>query len=157
MASDRGHEAVVRALTNKNADHTLKNQNQETALSLAVFSGQGKTAKPDKGKETVFHVRGERQRTLLQRAAVQNQILAITILVNLGEDLEAQNRNGCTPLHLAVTTGYVTTIKALIKLKANLEAQDNYGSTPLHLAASSLARKLKLKIRMATLLFIGQH
>ena len=48
-------------------------------------------------------------------------------------DLEAQNEDGETPLHLALREGKVNFARMLIERCASLTVQNNNGETPLHL------------------------
>ena len=56
-------------------------------------------------------------------------------LLKLHANIEAQDKDQCTPLHWAAYNGKTEAIKALIAAHANIEAQDKNKKTPLHLAA----------------------
>ena len=57
-------------------------------------------------------------------------------LLEAGANLEAQNEDGATPLHLAAYDGTLAVVTALLEAGANLEARTKDGVTPLHLAAA---------------------
>src|SRR3989339_1988628 len=64
--------------------------------------------------------------------AVQNDdVQAVTTLINDKAKLEARNSKGRTPLHCV--TNYKI-VKDLIAAGADLHAQDKEGNTPLHVA-----------------------
>ncbi len=67
----------------------------------------------------------------------------IKLLLDNNADINAQNNNKQTPLHLAVMKGAITVITALLAyradtlikiIKADINAQDHQGQTALHLA-----------------------
>ncbi len=49
-------------------------------------------------------------------------------------DVNARNRDGDTPLHIAVALGYKDTVEMLLANKAEIDAKDNSGRTPLGFA-----------------------
>ena len=77
-------------------------------------------------------------------------------LVDAGANLDIQNDNGYTPLHLAVRCpgkiddnlyeNYLNIANLLIKSGANLEITDEEGQTPLHVLAST-SSTLQLEYR----------
>lgn len=56
------------------------------------------------------------------------------LLINAGAQLEAQDHDLRTPLHVAAIRGHKVTVQLLIKAGANIEAKNSNGCTPLHLA-----------------------
>jgi ankyrin repeat protein len=57
------------------------------------------------------------------------------MLIEHGADARAQNRDGETPLHLALYWGQVDVARLLIEHGADRTAQNYDGETPLHLAS----------------------
>ena len=57
------------------------------------------------------------------------------VCLALDEDLEARDRNGNTPLHLAVRVVNAVAVAILLDADADLGARNNSGATPLHVAA----------------------
>jgi ankyrin repeat protein len=49
-------------------------------------------------------------------------------------DVHAQDQDGATPLHHAVSTGHKDIAELLLQNGAKVGAQDNDGETPLHYA-----------------------
>lgn len=56
------------------------------------------------------------------------------LLLGYNHDINAQNDDGYTALHIAAANGYLTTFQTLIKYGAQFKA-DKLGNTPLHYAA----------------------
>ncbi|WP_425383642.1 ankyrin repeat domain-containing protein [Wolbachia endosymbiont (group A) of Microdon myrmicae] len=65
-----------------------------------------------------------------------------------GEDINAQDKDGVTPLHYAAAKSAKESVKLLIKRKANINAQDKDGHTPLYFAVANDNKELaKLLIK----------
>ena len=60
----------------------------------------------------------------------------------LGEDVNAYDGDGSTPLHLAATTRSLASVTILLEAGADVSARNNAGSTPLHLAARSSSAEI---------------
>ena len=59
----------------------------------------------------------------------------IKFLIKNGEDLEAKDPNGQTPLHTTSANGSVKGMQLLLEARAKVSPRDNQDATPLHLAA----------------------
>jgi ankyrin repeat protein len=59
---------------------------------------------------------------------------SITRLIMGGANLEAKNKAGLTPTHIACENNNIGALRALILARANLAATGNEGVTPLHIA-----------------------
>ena len=83
--------------------------------------------------------------TPLHRAAWARAENAVTLLVGAGANLEAQQADGATPLHIAMKNTYrigAVIVNFLVAQGANVNAQDDNGETPLlsGLTTNSLSR-----------------
>ena len=58
----------------------------------------------------------------------------ISELCDMGEDINAKNNKGDTPLHVAAEGNLYTVIRMLVDHGADINAKNNRGDTPLHVA-----------------------
>ena len=70
-------------------------------------------------------------------------------LIAVGADIDARDKNGQTPLHVAAEHYGGEKIKELIAAGADVNARDKNGETPLHAAASSYKRRGQAKMLIA--------
>jgi ankyrin repeat protein len=56
------------------------------------------------------------------------------LLINRGADLDAQQDDGWTSLHLAALFGHIDFMRLLLDRGANPHARDNFGETPSQVA-----------------------
>jgi ankyrin repeat protein len=80
-----------------------------------------------------IEAQAENKQTPLHAAAKAGDIENILKLIKSGAKIEARDKDGRTPLHLATTTN-IAAVKALIQNNAKIFAKDNCGNTPLNLA-----------------------
>lgn len=69
-------------------------------------------------------------------AQSKNREPCIRILLDVGADISAENRDGRTPLHFAAMKGCPENTRALVASGANCEASASASDWPLHLAAA---------------------
>uniref|UniRef100_A0A8C7STX1 Protein phosphatase 1, regulatory subunit 16A n=1 Tax=Oncorhynchus mykiss TaxID=8022 RepID=A0A8C7STX1_ONCMY len=68
-------------------------------------------------------------------AKEMNMLTDIRVLVQNGADLNAQDDNGATLLHIAAANGYLLVGELLLEHRAKVEQKDTDGWTPLHAAS----------------------
>ena len=85
----------------------------------------------------------------LMWAASEGQLQNVKKLINAGEDVNAANAEGDTPLHYAVSNGDKDILNILLQAGAAVNATDSEGNTPLHWAAKG-GHKDILKILIAS-------
>lgn len=70
----------------------------------------------------------------------QRQVKTIRCLLEAGAEINAQDKNGATPLHRAVRTRCAAAVSCLLGAGADPMLQNNPGSTPFHLAVQNTGR-----------------
>lgn len=70
----------------------------------------------------------------------KRQVKTIAALLDAGADINAQDKNGATPLHRAVRTRCAAAVKHLLKAGAEPTLKNKPGSTPFHLAVQDTGR-----------------
>jgi ankyrin repeat protein len=68
------------------------------------------------------------------------QVKTIEYLLDAGAEINAQDKNGASPLHRAVRTRSSAAVKCLLKRGAIATMLNNPGSTPFHLAVQDTGR-----------------
>jgi hypothetical protein len=70
----------------------------------------------------------------------KRQVQTIQCLLDAGADINAQDKNGATPLHRAVRTRCAAAVKYLLKRGSDATLKNKPGSTPFHLAVQNTGR-----------------
>uniref|UniRef100_A0A8D3BNB0 Protein phosphatase 1, regulatory subunit 16A n=1 Tax=Scophthalmus maximus TaxID=52904 RepID=A0A8D3BNB0_SCOMX len=130
-AATCGHTGLVQLLIQAGADLLAVNADgnmpydlceDEATLELLemVMAEQGIT------QDRIDECRGAKEAAMLAdiRALLQNKA-----------DLNAQDNNGATLLHIASANGYVSVAEILLENRAEVEVKDSDGWTPLHAAS----------------------
>lgn len=130
-AATCGHTGLVQILIQAGADLLVVNADgnmpydlceDEATLELLemAMAEQGIT------QDRIDECRGAKEKTMLAdlKAMIEN-----------GTDLNAQDDNGTTLLHIASANGYTSVAEQLLEQSAQLEVKDSDGWTPLHAAS----------------------
>src|SRR5262249_25778371 len=70
----------------------------------------------------------------------KRQVRTLQCLIEAGAKINAQDKNGASPLHRAVRTRCAAAVKYLIQAGANPLLKNKPGSTPFHLAVQNTGR-----------------
>lgn len=76
--------------------------------------------------------------TLLHFAAASDNVPLIDSLIKSGVEIDAQNKLGQTPLHIAYKHGKLETSLLLIRYNADTNIRDNDGNIPSKLDTSAM-------------------
>jgi ankyrin repeat protein len=68
------------------------------------------------------------------------QVQTIQCLLDAGADINAQDKNGASPLHRAVRTRCAAAVKCLLEAGSDAKLKNKPGSTPFHLAVQNTGR-----------------
>jgi FOG: Ankyrin repeat len=83
-------------------------------------------------------------RTRLHDAANHNDIELLRNFISAGDDVNAKDDNGYTPLHVTAQTANLGTVAAiLIEAGADVEAKSIYDNTPLDIAVGVMNPSMK--------------
>uniref|UniRef100_A0A667XNT7 Protein phosphatase 1 regulatory subunit 16A n=1 Tax=Myripristis murdjan TaxID=586833 RepID=A0A667XNT7_9TELE len=130
-AATCGHTGLVQLLVQAGADLLAVNADgnmpydlceDEATLELLemVMAEQGIT------QDRIDECRGAKEMTMLTD---------VQALVQSEADLNAQDDNGATLLHIAAANGYMSVAELLLEHRAQVEVKDSDGWTPLHCAS----------------------
>ncbi|KAJ8574647.1 hypothetical protein ON010_g4566 [Phytophthora cinnamomi] len=137
QAARIGHTDVIRLLLNNKAKVDAVNAQGKTALQMAAAEGNNGIVRLI--QEFVAEL--QQCETLLADstsivdAAMQGDLNAIQEAIDRGDDIESQDSDGNTPLHLAVKSGYPDIVEYLIKNGAKVDSENDMKQTPLYIAA----------------------
>ena len=70
----------------------------------------------------------------------KRQVETIRCLLDRGADIDAQDKNGATPLHRAVRTRCAAAVRCLLRAGSDPTLKNIPGSTPFHLAVQNTGR-----------------
>ncbi|UKZ94710.1 uncharacterized protein TrAFT101_009563 [Trichoderma asperellum] len=142
LAVQTGNAAIVQYLVEHGAD-VHKGAQTESGTALHQASYLSDNLQVMSFILTIPNIRVDETNskgwTPLHCAALWLRQDHIKVLVKHKANIEARDKNGCSPLHLAVKSGYKGSIRehvrVLIGLGADVNTADSNGSTPLHSAA----------------------
>lgn len=135
MAAANGQTKLAKMLLDKGAEIDASDGNGWTALRCAADNGDismvnmllDRKASPNPPIMTI-----ENQWTLLSWAASEGREQIIKRLADMRVDLDDQDSEGCTALHLAARYSHAMTAWLLIEAGASVNIPDNKGYRPLH-------------------------
>jgi len=110
-------------------------------------------------KRTLKNIRSECGENLLHIQINQDKHQPIThYLLKSGLDINQQDQDSNTPLHLAAQCGHLHRIQYLLKEKAKINAKNQQGSTPLEKAASrNQVQAIQLLIQHGANIHLRNH
>tara|TARA_B100001173_G_scaffold38943_1_gene30243 strand:- start:1269 stop:1811 length:543 start_codon:yes stop_codon:yes gene_type:complete len=121
-------------------DNSIKDRKNVTIFLGKEIKMQGLSRITKQTVITKFQARfrGRQLRNKQLRQAVLNRdIPLMNWLITNGVNVNAQNRDGYTPLHIAVRAGNIDIVDKLLAKGANVNVTDNMGRTALHLAENT--------------------
>lgn len=128
IASFLGIRSAAQELLTLGANPTLTEGSGLTPIELAGSEGHDDVVRLLLEKS--FPTSDDRERALL-RAAAHGNLDLIVALLELGTDIETEDRRGRTPLQIAVWQGHYTASVYLLDQGANVLATDKHGNNAL--------------------------
>ncbi|XP_039593324.1 transient receptor potential cation channel, subfamily N, member 1 isoform X2 [Polypterus senegalus] len=135
-AAKRGHTAVVKALLQKGAHVDAITKDGYTALHIAVQYCKPLVVQTLLGFGAQVQLKGGKaQETPLHIAAhVKEGEKVAEMLLKSGADVNAEQENGETAMHIAARYGNLKMMQALIEEGGDVTSQSKAGENPLHIA-----------------------
>jgi cytohesin len=164
LAAYYGNAEFLELLRDNHANLLIKNKDGRIPLHLAATKTKVRCIEVLKTKETIIEVdnRGDTPlhiacrygrktviehlwqpmlqvndegNTPLHETCLHGQDIAMRFLIQKGEDIEARNAFGQTPMMLAAQEGHALSVEQLLIIGANIWAVDDEGDTVMHKAA----------------------
>lgn len=151
VASHNGFENVVQLLLDNGADTKIRlKQSLESAAFGALTGGRISIMKLLLTRDpTLLAMPTISGATLLHAAAQIGKLETVTILLELGAEVDAKKKDGSTAFACAATLGHVEIVEKLVQFGASLEARNSFGATPLHVSCSAKQLEMvKLLLRL---------
>lgn len=135
-AISKKRDDILTLLLEYNADITLTNNNGFNALHHAALRGNPSAMRILLQKLPRAWIVDEKKDdgyTALHLAALNNHVEVAELLIQMGKaNLNLQNINLQTPLHLAVERQHTQLLRLLVREGCNINICDKDGDTPLH-------------------------
>ena len=136
LAAQQGSLSIAKRLIKAGADVNALGENGRTALMLASENGHDDIAKLLLEKGANVNTQDEQDQTALMYATQKGHLGTAKVLArSTGVKLDAQNKEGLTPLMIAAIDGKTALAEFLILKGADVNARDNNDLTPLMYAA----------------------
>lgn len=152
IAITNNRTKVAQTLLSENTDISIKNDTGESPLMLAVQTGNLNLVEKLASSNTINMIDNYGWNALHFTAYKENlagdelQSKIANILIKSGINIDQQNNNGFTSLHLAIKNNFQTTTQTLLDNKADITLKDKNGQTPLMHAVQENAPELVKKI-----------
>jgi ankyrin len=127
VAVSCGHSDIAAALLAGGADANARDGEGRTALHQAVHADQQRLGRRKAGAQRV--------RFPWDPVVETNEQPVITVLASGGANVNATDKRGVTPLHVAAYSGYDAAVDLLLANGANARVKTREGTTPLHSVA----------------------
>jgi ankyrin repeat protein len=135
-AAVKGHGDIVALLLAAGADAGAKDNAGETALDAALGAGQRSSVEALMGRSvSTAPLRGASR--LLREAILRGRLDSVTMLLDLGADVNAAGPEASTPLDDACLKGNPRMVDLLLSRGAKVNLRTPAGATALHEAALS--------------------
>ncbi len=148
-----GHIEIARALLNSGADVNARDNLGKTPVMLIIpkdkISETYKLLISFRADLSLKDMYGD---TILHNASMLNVGAdTFAILISGGADVDARNKEGVTPLSIAVQKNDLATVRLLTAAGANIHTQDTNGMSPLTIALESSSDMLEAVVNTSNI------
>uniref|UniRef100_A0AC35TT07 ANK_REP_REGION domain-containing protein n=1 Tax=Rhabditophanes sp. KR3021 TaxID=114890 RepID=A0AC35TT07_9BILA len=139
LASQSGHEGLVRMLLNQNIQVDAASTTMNiTPLHLASQQGHVAVVGMLLSRLTTQQTNKDwRGRTALQLSAMSGHYEMVSLLIAQGSNINGMDQLGITGLHSAARAGYLNVVKLFIESSADPLAETKEGKVPVCFAAAN--------------------
>ncbi|RDD38700.1 Transient receptor potential cation channel subfamily A member 1 [Trichoplax sp. H2] len=135
-AADEGYTQIVDILFSNGGDLNYSDIDTNTPLHLACKKGEFSCVKLICDKSLAqLNMYGERSRTPLHLATINNHANIVEYLLQRGADINKRDGSYFTSLDIAIDRGYIEVAEVLLSNRANVNLTNSNQDTPLHIAA----------------------
>jgi ankyrin repeat protein len=137
LAAYKQNVPLITALLKVGADKYISDQDGFFPLSCAVYQGHIEVLQHLLDPYTLTLAKPIKPFgwSLLHVAAIKGFSEILSMLIQAGADIEAQDDFGRTPLHWACQLGHAPVVHSLIDAGVFINPEDKYGDTPLKVSA----------------------
>ena len=146
-----GHTEIARALLNSGADVNARDNLGKTPVMIIIPKDKiAETYKLLISFRADLSIKDMFGDTILHNASMLNVGAdTFAILIAGGADVDARNKEGVTPLAIAVQKNDLATVKLLTAAGANIHTQDTNGNSPLSIALAGSPEMLEAVVNSA--------
>jgi len=133
-AIKHGYHSIVELLVERGVNINLKDEYNRTPLYIAsnnnfpdIFLYLAKL-----GCDLITPIESM---SYIHWASLKGYFQIVEFLIKQGFNIDLLNKDGDSPLHLAVQYSRINVVKCLVIYKANINQRNSYEETPLHIAA----------------------
>ena len=138
---------AVKTLLDMDADSKAKDKHGNTVLAMAVNDGfTAAVTKLLALHQHLLEAKSTDGKTPLVKAAAQENVKMMRVLIDKGAKVDAKDKDGKTALMVAAANGRAKAVRLLLAEESDLEAQDNSGKRAFD-HAQGLDRALKNQLK----------
>ncbi|XP_057322749.1 uncharacterized protein LOC130666094 [Microplitis mediator] len=140
LAASKGHYEMIKLLLDNNADSSIKDDKNRTAIEMALNDSHDhirsfKILFEHKKIDVNYRCNNDEEWTLLHIAAQAGSLPITEYLIEKGADINLQNKHFSKPVHIAAREGHKHLVEYYINKNIDLYDRGAAGWTLLHYAS----------------------